>query len=390
MKFRSWLVVVAGFIVITAGLAWFKVAQIQQGIALGKSFGEPLEVVELAIAEQTQWQPLVSVTADVVAMQAVDLTNELGGQVVEVGFAAGDNVQQGQLLLRLDTSEERAQLAAARADAELAQLEYARNQKLVQTGVASIEARDRALAQRNAAVALEERLRAIIDKKTIRAPFAARVGIFELSPGQYLQANTLITRLVGNTDQLWLDFSVPQQQATLAPGDLVQVSIPAAAGRIFPATVIAKDSRVNPRSGNLRYRAIVDNADSALYPGAVVMVTVAVGQPQTVIRLPVTAVRYDAAGPNVYVLVPAEAGAAAPERASKRPVALGPERNREVVVISGVNAGERVAANGAFKLHDGILVKAVVTPASAGAGNKTSGSVAPDGVAVESELEQGE
>ncbi len=372
MKSRSWWVVIVAIIAITAALAWFKVDQIQKAIALGESFGEPMEVVELAIVEQAQWQPLVSVTADVVAMQAINLTNELGGQVVEVGFAAGEKVRKGQLLLRLDTREEQAQLAAAQADAELARLELTRNQQLAKTGVASVEARDKSLAQRNAAVASEERLQAIIDKKTIRAPFDANAGIFTLSAGQYLQANTAITRLVGDTSQLWLDFDLPQHLATLAVGDSVTVSSPTSRssissstssqsivpGESLQATVIARDSRVNPRSGNLRYRALTNN-NGKLYPGTVVSVSVAAGPLRAVTRLPKTAVRYDATGPNVYVLVPAEAGAAAPERASKRPVTLGPEQNQQIVITSGVNIGERVAANGAFKLRDGLLVKAV-------------------------------
>ena len=373
MQFRSWLVVIAGFIVFTAALAWYKVAQIQAGIAKGKAFGEPMEVVEFAVAEQTQWQPTVSASADVVAMQSVDLTNELGGQVVAIEFAAGDTVRKGQVLLRLDTSEERAQLAAAQADAELARLELGRNQQLAKTGVASVEARDRSLAQRNAAAAEEDRLQAIIDKKTIRAPFNARAGIFELSVGQYLQANTAITRLVGATGQLWLDFNLPQQQATLAIGDPVNAVIPSVPDDVFVATVIARDARVNPRSGNLRYRAVVDNKDGRLYPGTVVSVTAAVGPPQVATRLPMTAIRYDAVGPNVYVLVPAEAGAAAPERAAKRRVSLGPEQDQLVVVTSGVKVGERVAANGAFKLRDGLLVKAVQpSAATANAGERAA------------------
>ncbi|ARN76211.1 efflux RND transporter periplasmic adaptor subunit [Oceanicoccus sagamiensis] len=356
MKFRKWLPVIVGCVLITVILASYKVHQIRKAIEFGKSFGEPSEVVELATTESSEWQQTITATADVVAVQAVDLTNELGGRVETIDFKAGDQIKQGQLLLKLDTTEEEAQLAAAEADAQLAALALERNQKLAKTGVASEEARDQALAQRNAAVASEDRLKAIISKKTIRAPFDASAGIFELEVGQYLQPNTMISRLVGDTSKVWLDFYLPQRQSSLALGDEISVML---RGEGIKATVIAKDSWVNPRSGNLRYRAEVDNTAGKLYPGTVVTISAPVGEPQTVSRVPMNAVRYDAFGPNLYVLVPAEEGAAEAERAAKRRVTLGPEQDGYVVILSGLEPSDRVAGNGAFKLRDGILVKAV-------------------------------
>jgi membrane fusion protein (multidrug efflux system) len=261
--------------------------------------------------------------------------------------------------VRLDTREEQAQLAAAKADAELAQLDLDRNQKLASRGVASQEARDQAQAQRNSAVAQEERLQAVIDKKIIRAPFDGTAGIYSLEVGEYLQANTLITRLVGKQQQIWLEFNLPQQQLDLQLGDSINVQPQAATDKPIAASIIAKDTRVNPRSGNLRYRAIADNPDGRLFPGTVVTVSVPAAEPQTVTRVPMTAVRYDAFGANVYVLEPAEPGAAAEFRALRRVVTLGPESGQMVVIKSGLHAGEKVAGNGAFKLREGILVNTV-------------------------------
>ena len=218
------------------------------------------------------------------------------------------------------------------------------------------EARDQALAQRNAAVASEDRLKAIINKKTIRAPFDASAGIFDLEVGEYLQANTVISRLVGDTSKVWLDFYLPQQHSALSINDEVSIML---RNRVIKATVIAKDSWVNPRSGNLQYRAEVENSEGNLYPGTVTTISVPNGEPETVTRVPMNAVRYDAFGPNLYLLVPAEDGAAAPERAAKRRVTLGPEQDDYVVITSGLEPTDRVAGNGAFKLRDGILVKAV-------------------------------
>jgi len=356
---RKWLVVIAGCFVVTALLTTVKVMQIREAIAFGKSFPEAMEAVELAIVEEGPWQPSVSVTGKVVAVQKVDLTNELGGQVVEIGFKPGDIVEKGQVLVRLDTSEEQAQLAAAQADAELARLALDRSQKLARSGVASQEERDTARAQSNAAAAAEDRLQAIIDKKTIRAPFKGKAGIYELEVGQYIQVNTELTRLVGINDEVWIDFNLPQQQANLREGDQIEISAPLLVDGTFIADIIARDSWVNPNSGNLLYRASLRNVSDSIYPGSIVNIKVMVGEERMVTRVPITSVRYDAIGPNVYVLVPAEEGADGPERAQKRSVVLGPEEDRKVVVLEGLNAGERVAGNGAFKLREGILVKAV-------------------------------
>jgi len=167
MQLRSWSIVIAVCVLVASGLGYLKYAQIQAAIAFGEAFPEPMEAVEPFVALEEVWQPTTSVTAQTVAMRSVEVSNELAGRIVEVGFAPGAAVAAGQLLLRLDTSEERAQLAAARADAELARLALARNQKLISSGAAAEEARDRSKAQFDGASAEVTRLLAIIDEKTL-------------------------------------------------------------------------------------------------------------------------------------------------------------------------------------------------------------------------------
>ena len=357
MKLRRWVIIGLACLCVVAALATFKVMQIKAAIAFGESFPEPIEAVELAVVEQVSWQPRVSVTAEIVAIQDVELSNELAGRVVEVGFEPGATVAAGQLLVQFDTSEERARLEAAKAQAELARLVLNRNKKLLKTGAAAKEALDQAVAQRNAALAEEHALEAIIAKKTLRAPFAAEAGLHDLEAGQYLDAATVITRLVGSGQAVWLDFTLPQQQANLKKGDVVQVAAPGLRKQAIEATVIARDAWVNRQSRNMRYRALIAAA-SDLRPGTIVTVEVPTGPAQSVARLPETAVRYDSFGASVYVLEPAESDAPAVERASRRSVTLGPQENRTVIIVSGLKAGERVAANGSFKLRDGVLVSA--------------------------------
>lgn len=357
MKLRRWVIIGLVCLCVTAALATFKVMQIRTAIAFAESFPEPVEAVELAVVEQISWRPTVSATAEVVALQDVELSNELAGRIVEIGFEPGATVAAEQLLVRLDTSEERARLEAAQAQAELARLVLARNKKLLKTGAAAKEAYDQAVAQRNAALAEERALRAIIAKKTLRAPFAAEAGLHELEVGQYLDAATVITRLVGTGEDVWLDFTLPQQQAKLSKGDVVTAVAPGLLAQAVEAIVIASDAWVDRQSRNMRYRALITEVNN-LNPGTIVTVTVPTDQAQTVARLPATAVRYDSFGASVYVLTPAEPDAPAAERASRRAVTLGPQQNESVLIVSGLQAGERVAANGAFKLRDGVLVNA--------------------------------
>lgn len=353
-----WLSVIITCLLVAGGLGYFKYQQIQAGIAFAAAFPERMEAVEVFIAREEIWQPTTSVTAEVVAIQSIELSNELPGSIVEVGFAPGARVSKGQVLLRLDISEEVAQVAAARAEVEIARLDLSRNQRLIASGAAAQDARDRAKARYDAAVAAVNRLQAVIAKKTLRAPFDANTGLHELEVGQYLDKASAISRLIGVNDQIWIDFTLPQQQAQLTSGERITATIVEAA-ITFDAEVIARDAFVNEMSRNVRFRAIADNRDLGLYPGTLVSVEVPVGESRIAVVVPVTAVRYSSFGANVFVLRPAEEGAPAPERAEKRTVQLGPQRGEFVVITSGARPGERIAADGAFKLREGILVNAV-------------------------------
>jgi membrane fusion protein (multidrug efflux system) len=353
-----WLIVITTCLVVAAGLGYYKYRQIQAGMAFAAAFPERVEAVEVFIAREEIWQPTTSVTAEVVAIQSIELSNELAGSIVEVGFAPGARVNKGQVLLRLDISEELAQIAAARAEAEIARLDLARNQKLITSGAAAQDARDRAKARSDAAVAAVNRVQAVIAKKTLRAPFDATTGLHELEVGQYLDEASVISRLIGINDRIWIDFTLPQQQAQLANGQRISATIVEAA-QIFAAEIIARDAFVNEMSRNVRFRAIADNQELGLYAGTLVSVEVPVGESRIAVLVPVTAVRWSSFGSNVFVLRPAEEGAPAPERAEKRTVQLGPQRGEFVVITAGVRPGERIAADGAFKLREGMLVNAV-------------------------------
>ncbi len=354
---RSWLIVIAACLAVSGGLGYWKYTQIQAAMAFAAAFPEQVVAVESVLATEESWRPSSSVTAEVVATRSVTLSNELAGSIAAVGFRPGDQVNAGQILVMLDTSEEQALLAAARASAEIARLELSRNQKLIRSGAAAEEARDQAKARHDAAVAQVNRLLAVIEKKTLRAPFDATTSLHVLEVGQYLDKGSVIARLIGVSDSVWIDFTLPQQQATVQVGERVLVSAPGGVGK-FNADVIARDAFVNDRSRNVSLRALVEGR-SDLLPGSLVTVEVPMAGDRLATLVPVTAVRRNSFGASVFVLQPAEEGARAPYRAELRTVTLGPQRGNLLIIASGLTPGERVATDGAFKLRDGVLVNDV-------------------------------
>ena len=360
MNIRRWLLVALTCLAISGALIAYKYQQISDANAYAAALPEPSEAVELAIASAVTWQPSATVNAQVVAVQDVELSNELAGRIIELNLTPGQAVKRGQLLVKLDTREEEARLAAARSEANLAKLALDRNRRLTRSGATSEEARDQAVARRSSALAQVEVLLAIIDKKSLRAPFDAVAGLHQLTVGQYLEAGTVMTRLVGTSAGSWIDFSLPQHQANVQPGDQVQVRAPHLLDTAFEATIIARDAWVEVHSRHARYRAIPATETVGLLPGSIVTVTVPIGVERKATLVPGTALRRDAYGAHVFVLEPAEDGKG--DRALRRAVIPGEQRGSNVIIRSGLDAGERLAGNGAFKLREGILVQAAPPP----------------------------
>ncbi len=358
MRWFSWLLVVLVCVAVAGGLGFYKYSEIQAAIARGQAFPEPAEAVEIYTVQEITRTPSLSVTGEIVAQRSATLQNELKGRIVEVGFAPGARVEEGQVLLQLDISQERAQLAEATADRQIARLALDRAQRLVRSGAGSVEARDQARAQFDAAGARVRALEALIDKKTLVAPFTALTSLHELQVGQYLDAGTQITDLIGLSDNAWIDFSLPQEHSSLPLGSEVMIAV-SEGGGLRAATVIARDAAVNVRSRNLTLRAELTAPE--LLPGMLVRVSVPLGETSMAVVVPPTAVRRDAFGAAVYVLQDVDENGVTRTRARKRQVEIGTIGDDDqsgdwVIVTRGLEPGEAIAGIGAFKLADGTLV----------------------------------
>ncbi len=351
--------VVAG---IGAGLVAWKNSAAQGAAAAAANQPEPVEVVTEAVVAEREHRSTTTSIGTVLALRSVSLRNELAGTVRRVQLTPGQIVESGTVLVALDVAVEEAELKAQRARAELAEATLARLQALAERRAISAIDLDNARAERDVALAEIERTRAVIDRKIIRAPFRARVGIADVHPGQFLDAGTLLTTLQGVADAAHVDFSVSQDVAGgLRAGGIVDVFVGTDESLALQARILAIDARVDPATRNAMVRARIDDAGGVLRPGASVRVRVPVGAAQPAVVVPVSALRKGPAGDHVFVLQAAENDQT---RAHVRPVQSGPVIGDVVIILSGLEAGERVAASGSFKLFDSMRVQ--VAPENAG------------------------
>ena len=353
MNTRRWLITLAICISIFAALGVTKVMQIRAAIAYGKSFPEPSETVEAAYSETHSMQRKVSTIGEIVMPQTLAFHTELEGRIVVVNFISGAIVEQGQILIQLDISEEKARLQAAKASAKLAKLDVERISKLRDNKTVSEERFDQAKAQYDIAVANIAALKATINKKTLRAPFRAHTGIHDLELGEYLGANAFVTDLVGINDYVWVDFNLPLVHAHINIGDEVTLKTLGAESDSLKATIIAKNSIMSAESRNLRFRARLP-AQARFHHNEVVNVTAAVENAQLMARVPSTSILHDGLGDYVYVLEAEASGDS--YRARRQSVVLGAEEGQFRSIASGLDEGVHVAANGAFKLRSGLRV----------------------------------
>jgi membrane fusion protein (multidrug efflux system) len=340
-------------ILIGVGLGTWKFESIQSEQAASANQPEPMESVTAAVARALDHRPTTTSIGTVLALRSITLKNELAGTVRDVRLTPGQIVEAGTLLVALDVSVEEADLRAQEAQVALAKTVLSRRQNLSQELATTQEEVDRARADLHVAQAQIARTKALITKKTIRAPFRARVGIADVHPGQYLDEGTLLTTLQGVSEAVHVDFTVAQQVAAgLRVGEIVEV-FAAGESSAIKAKILALDARVDPTTRNAMIRARIEGTRNMPAPGASVRVRVPVGPTRNVVAIPVSALRKGPGGDQVFVIATDKDGRT---RVQNRQVESGPMFGDEIVIHAGLTAGEQIAAVGSFKLRDGVLV----------------------------------
>lgn len=341
-------------IAILGPIVGLKVLQIGSLVAYGKAAeaaGMPPTPVSTSRALELEWEDTLRAVGSLRAVQGVTLAAELGGTVVEIAVENGAKVSKGELLVRLDTSVEQAQLAAAEANLRLAQLQLERSGSLLAQNTISQSEFDAAEAAAAASAAEVANIRAQIAKKSIRAPFAGRVGIRTVNLGQTLSAGTAVIPLQA-LDPIFIDFTLPQQKiGRLANGQKLGVRLDGLAGE-FEGVVTAINPEVDPLTRNVRVQGTLANAEESLRPGMYAEVILTQNARRKVVAVPGTAIRYAPYGDSVYVIEEADGKTIARQQF----VRLGASRGDYVEITEGLVSGARVVSAGAFKLRNNTAV----------------------------------
>ena len=352
------LFTIIGLLLIIGVLGGIKGLQIDRMIAQGSQTVPPPETVTTTMVQAESWESRLTAVGSLVAVQGVTLTAELTGKVVRIAFEPGTKVNTGDLLVQQDTSSEEAQLRAAEAGVELAKRNLERLKKLLDRRTIAQSQYDDAEAKYKEGVASADAIRAAIAKKTIRAPFAGRLGIRLVNLGQILNEGEPIVSLQ-SINPIFVNFSLPQQQlARVQPGLTVRVRSDALPDRVIEGKITAINPEVDAVTRNIRIQATVANRQERLRPGMFVNVAVVLPTSEDVLAVPATAVLYAPYSDSVFVVEEKQS------ENNKQPglvvrqqiVQLGERRGDFVAVVSGLEAGETIVSTGAFKLRNGQAV----------------------------------
>lgn len=341
-------------LVIVGALAGVKALQIRKLTEFGKSYAPPPESVSSFVAREEKWQGTLSAIGSVTAVQGVEVTTEVPGLVKEILFEPGAVVSQGDLLVRLDTSSEEAQLRAIQAQWDLAKLNLEREQKLREQNMVSQSELDSAEATMKQTQANADNIKTIIEKKTIRAPFSGRLGIRMVNLGQYLDTGKPIASLQ-SLSPVYAEFSLPQQDLPkLKTGMKVRLATDAFPGHSFEGTLTVINPDLDPSTRSVGLQATFDNPEQLLRPGMFARAEVLLPEAKDVLIVPSTAVLPAPFGDSVFIIETNSAAQTGSPALTVRQqfVRTGPARGDFVSVEAGLKPGERIASSGVFKLRN--------------------------------------
>lgn len=352
------LLTIVGLLLLVGALAGLKLSQFQKMAEQGAKFVPPPETVTTAEVNADRWQPTLTAIGSVVAVQGVTVSAEASGTVESIAFESGATVKAGEVLVELHSAIEQAQLRSAIASADLARANLERARDLRRKNMVSAADADAAEAQAKQALAQVDNLRAVLAKKTIRAPFAGRLGIRRVNLGQFLDNGAAIVSLQA-LDPVYVDFALPQRYlAQLRPGMTVRVTTDAFPQQTFAGQLTAISPELDSVTRNVRLQATLANPDSHLQPGMYVEVAAVLPETEPMLMIPATAVLYAPYGDSVFLLEEKkdEETGVVGQVLNQKFVRLGLARGDFVVVTSGLEAGQTVVSTGVFKLRNGMSV----------------------------------
>lgn len=378
---RIFVAVVVGIVVFggVIGVTKFRDYMIQKFFA-----NMPKAVVTVTIdqARDVEWPSTVPAVGTLRAINGVDVSAQISGQVISIAFDSGQVVREGDLLVQLNIEEEQSELASARATEKLANITADRARSLVRTSAGTKANLDDAVAQLEIAAANRGQIEARIAKKTIRAPFNGVLGVRQVNVGEYVAPGQVLVNLQ-DLRSIHADFTVSQRQLSIIKdGAFLRMNVDTWPGRTFQGEITAIAPLVDVRTGMINVEGLFDNSDVALRPGMLVRVEATRPEKRMELVIPVEAVTYQLSGDTVFVVHPlpqedqdklaqaradaekegADALAAFEKRrhpqytVQRRSVTVGDRQGDRVVVLSGLSAGDTIVTSGQMKLENGSYI----------------------------------
>ena len=350
---KRMIIMFLGVLILIALIAFVVYRNIMGQIAQG-ALPQPPVVVTAVKAARQEWQPQLDAIGTLRAVRGVDVTSEAAGMVRAIRFTSGDEVKSGTILVQLNADSDLAQLASLRAAADLAETTVKRDRvELAAEAIsqAQLDADEADLKSKRAQAVSQQ---ATIDKKTLRAPFAGRLGITLVNPGQYLNPGDKVVTLQ-TIDPIFIDFNLPQDEVSRASaGQTVTVRSDAYPGQTFSGKVTAIDAKIDIATRNVQIEATVANPKKLLLPGMFARAAVDSGEKQNYLTLPQTAITYNPYGATVFVAADKKDAKGNPQiQAQQVFVTPGPTRGDQVAVLKGVREGAMVVTSGQLKLKNG-------------------------------------
>ncbi len=360
MKKRMLMMLIPVVIVFGGIMAFyfFKQAMMKKYLS---HFTPPPATVTTTKVKTVTWHPYLTAVGTLEAQQSIEVIAETAGKVTHIYFKSGDYVEKGAPLVDLDAATEQAQLKGDQATLNLAELDYQRSKQLYVDHAVSDANVDQKLSTLQSAQAKVEGDMIAIANTRIKAPFAGKLGMRQVSVGAYIApppaTNGDIVAL-RSVDPMLVQFSLPQQDLPkLYLGQPIQLMLDALPNKIFTGKLTAMNAEVTQTSRTILAQAKVANPQHQLLPGMFVNVKVLLPTQQQVVVVPQTAIVYSLYGNSVYVVNQ-------DHTVTQTFITLGQTQGIDVVIEKGLKAGSEIVTSGQLKLHNGspIVVNNKVLP----------------------------
>jgi len=351
-------IVIAIALLVTICVFAFGIKALQIGKMMSTPQTMPPTTVSSTSVKEEDWAPRLTAVGSVSAVQGAVVSAELAGVVSEITFENGGEAKKGEVLMKLDASQEEALLRSAEAEAQLAQTDLERSRDLAMKKVVSSAELDSAQSKFRRLNAVVDQVRSSIAKKTLIAPFDGQLGIRQVNVGQMINAGQQVVPLT-SLDPVFADFALPQQYlGQLTPGLEVHVTTDAIPGRVFNGKLTAINSMVDSSTRNITLQATLDNSDHALRPGMFAKAEVMLPEKHKTLVVPGSAISYAPFGDSVFVIEKKKDEKTGKESQVIRQqfVRVGEGRGDLVAITQGLKAGETIVSTGVFKLRNGMTV----------------------------------